>query len=220
MAEYLGRVGVVLLVGSLLSCGAFAEQARELADCDTALIVINLDSVTMGFAGSGPPFPEDWRTVNDRHVVEANVDLIREARGAGVLIVHLYGDYESSVEEGPPTFPEEIAPHDDILIGRPGRNLDVFLNTILLETLQSHGIRNLLFSGVNTGYCITRSAQMGVRLGFDVTVVADAHSGGTPTYAQTYNDYWPTKGIAVVSTCELDFTALCAPTESPESAEG
>ena len=119
------------------------------------------------------------------------------------------------------TFAEEIAPQEgDILIGRPGPSQNVFADTILLETLESRGVRNLIFSGLNTGYCIDRSSRWGARFGFDVTVVADAHSGGSPQYAQSYNGYWPTEGIAIVPISELNFTALCAPAESTEPAEG
>jgi nicotinamidase-related amidase len=216
-----GATAASLLVG-LLACGLFAEEPVQTESCRTALIAINLDLMTVGFAGTGAPFPADWRTVDDRHVVEANADLIPTARDAGVLIIYLYGSYER-LEEGQAlaTYAEEIAPQEgDILIGRPGPNLNVFTDTILLETLEARGIRNLLFSGLNTGYCINRSSQWGSRLGFDVTVVADAHSGGTPQYAQSYNEYWPTLGIAVVPISELDFTALCEPGEDIEPAEG
>ena len=219
MRDKLRRLAVVLLAVALLSCFASAEDADRPADCDTALIVINLDLITVGFAGTGAPFPEDWRTVDDRHVVEANADLIPAARDAGVLIIYLYGSYENLTEgEELAAFAEEISPQEgDVLIGRPGSNLSVFADTILSEVLEARGIRNLIFSGLNTGYCVNRSSQWGVRLGFDVTVVADAHSGGSPWYAQSYNEYWPTLGIAVVPILELDFAALCAPSETPDS---
>ena len=222
MVNRLSRYAAALLVASLMCCAAFAEEANEPADCDTALIAINLDVITVGFADTGAPFPEDWRTVDDRHVVEANADLIAAARDAGVLIIYLYGSYENLAEgEELATFAEEIAPQEgDILIGRPGANVNVFTDTILLETLEGRGIRNLIFSGLNTGYCVNRSSQWGVRLGFDVTVVADAHSGRSPQYAQSYNEYWPTLGIAVVPIFELDFAALCAPSEGPDSGSG
>ena len=221
MANCLRRYAAALLVISLMCYVAFAEEADGLADCDTALIAINLDIMTIDLAGSGAPFPEDWRTVDDRHVVEANADLIPAARDAGVLIIYLYGSYENLAEgEELATFAEEIAPQEgDILIGRPGPNLNVFSDTMLLETLEGRGIRKLIFSGLNTGYCVTRSSQWGARLGFDVTVVADAHSGGTPEYTQSYNEYWPTLGIAVVPILELGFPALSAPSEGPDSPD-
>jgi len=186
-----------------------------LASCQAALIVINLDEITVDLAGTGDPFPDDWRTADDRHVVQANVNLIAAARAAGVLIVYLYGDYKYLAEgEELATFDRTIAPREgDILIGRPGPNMNVFRDTILLETLESMGIRTLLFSGLNTGYCIKWSAREGLYLGFDVIVVADAHSGGEPDYAAAYNAYWPELGISVVPFAEIDLKALCAESE-------
>jgi nicotinamidase-related amidase len=193
--------------------GASADEAVQTESCVAALVVINLDSMTVGFAGTGDPFPEDWRTASDRHVVEANADLIPAARDAGLLIIYLYGSY-SYVPEGEEmdTYADEIAPQEgDIRIARPGSNVNVFTETILLETLQERGIERLLFSGLNTGYCINWSSQWGFRLGFDVTVVADAHSGGASSYAATYNDYWAGRGLRITPIDQLDFEALCAP---------
>jgi len=186
--------------------------------CDAALIIINLDQITVSFAGTGDPFPRDWRTADDHHVIAANAELIPAARDAGMLIIYLYGTY-AYLREGEElaTFAQGIAPQDgDILIGRPGGNLSVFLDTILLETLESRGMHTLVFSGLNTAYCIHSSARYGVRFGFDVTVVADAHSGGGPAIAQSYNGYWPSLGISVVSMADLDFAALCSTSETPE----
>ena len=201
---------LLLLLIASISLTNFALGAAEAASCDTALICINLDEMTVNFAGTGQPFPDEWRTADDRDVVEANADLIQAARTAGVVIIYLYGSY-SYLREGEVmmTFADEIEPQEgDILIARPGPNLSVFTDTILLETLESRGIRNLIFSGLNTAYCINRSARYGHRFGFDVTVVADAHSGGAPDIAQSYNDWWPSLGLSIVPMAELDF-ALC-----------
>jgi hypothetical protein len=174
-------VGALLLGTMCSSIAADGQESRA-----AALVVINLDRETVSFAGTGDPFPEEWRTVDDRHVVEANGDLIPQAREAGLLIVY-------------------------VLIARPGRNLNVFTLTPLLETLRARGIQRLLFSGLNTGFCVSTSSQWALRLGFEVTVVAGAHSGGTPEYAAGHNDYWPGLGIAVGGMDRLSFEVLCAP---------
>lgn len=222
MPTILKKAAVALLLLGLMAYGALAEDAVQTDSCRTALITINLDIMTVGFAGTGDPFPAEWRTADDRHIVAANAELIPAARQAGLLIIYLYGNY-SYLEEGEElaTFDESIAPQEgDLLIARPELSTDVFGRTILLEELQTRGIQSLILGGLNTGYCINRSAQKAARLGFDVTVVANAHSGGQSKHAQTYNDYWPTVGLAVVPFAELDFEALCAHPESPEDAEG
>lgn len=207
-----------VLATSALVLFSLAGIAEEIGPCDTALITINLDSMTVGFAGLGLPYPDDWRTVDDRHIVEANAELIPAAREAGVLVIYVYGDYPFSTEgHDPCTFAEEIAPEEgDILIGRPPTGTNVFLDTMLQEILEERGIRNVLFSGLNTAYCVDRSARMALRLGFDVTVVADAHSGGSPRRAESHNDWWATLGIDVMPIDDLDFAALCAPEAASE----
>ncbi|MFC2082675.1 isochorismatase family protein [Candidatus Bipolaricaulota bacterium] len=203
---------LLALLAVSISFAAFAQESTELTPCDTALISINLDEMTVGFAGTGQPFPEEWLTSAGRGVVEANGDLISTARDAGLLIIYLYGSYTYLAPgQVMMTFADEIAPQEgDILIGRPGPNLNVFTDTILLETLESRGIRNLIFSGLNTAYCISKSSRFGLSLGFDVTVVADTHSGGAPGIAKSYNEWWPSLGISIVPMAEIDFTALCA----------
>lgn len=215
---------MVILGGLLVGVpvwSSMAGQGIQTRSCVAALININLDTITVGFAGAGAPFPEDWRTVDNRHVIEANVELLEAARGAGILIIYLYGSYDRLAEgEVLAEYAEEIAPHDgDLLIGRPGPNQNVFTDTVLLQTLQERGIERLIFSGLNTGYCINQSSRWGLRLGFDVTVAADAHSGGTPEYARSYNEYWPTLGIHVIPSAELDFAALCTSSEPDEQGE-
>ena len=63
-------------------------------------------------------------------------------------------------------------------------------------------------TGVHTGYCVDRFSRIALTCDFDVTVVADAHSGGPPHFAQRYNDYWKSLGMDVVATAELDFAAF------------
>jgi hypothetical protein len=63
----------------ILIVGLTALSIRALATCQAALLVINLDGVTLNFAGTGDPYPEDWRTAGDRHVVDANAALIARA---------------------------------------------------------------------------------------------------------------------------------------------
>jgi nicotinamidase-related amidase len=199
---------VVLLI-LVMTVGAVVESETDVEPFAAALIVINLNSVTLDFAGTGTPFPDDWRTSGDEYIVDANVDLIREARNQGVLIIYLYGDYAGGGEGEMLAFPADVEPRaGDILIARPGPNLDVFLDTPLLEMLWTHGVQTLLFSGLNTRYCVDRSAMASMYYGFRTIVVADAHSGGAPTIASRYNDYWPVLGMEVVPSSALDFAEL------------
>lgn len=223
MTNFLKVLALALVVAGMVFTLQFDTRAAVLPDedpivldvCDAALIIMSLDTMTMSFAGTGSPYPDAWRTSADRDVVETNADLIASAREAGLLIIYFYGNYQY-LREGDElaAFADEIAPQDgDVVIERPFEGQDLYTDTVLLETLEAHDIQSLVFSGVNTGYWVNRPAQYGERMGFDVTIVADAHSGGLASYAQSYNDYWPTVGIAVVPFSEVDFVALCAVAE-------
>jgi nicotinamidase-related amidase len=196
----------------ILIVGLTALSTCALATCQAALLVINLDLVTLSFAGAGDPYPEDWRTADDRYVVDANAELIAAARAAGLLIVYLYGNYDYVPAEEMRTFPTQIAPQEgDLLIARPGPYQDVFRDTGLHEILRAHGIHWLIISGLNTAYCVKMSAYRADALGYEVIVAADAHSGGDPGLAEQYNTrFWPYYGTSVVPTAEIDFTGLCA----------
>lgn len=185
----------------------------------TALIVVNLDVSTIARAGTGAPFPEDWRTIDDRHVVEANANLITEARSAGLLIIYIHADTTRADGEALASFAKEIAPQDgDILIAQPDAGMNYFRDTILLETLESRGIRSLIFSGVHSGYCVDRNVRIAGSRDFDVTVAADAHSGGQPHVAERYNEYWESLGMNVALSSELDLTSLAATSAATTSS--
>ena len=183
-----------------------------LASCHAALLVINLDLATLSFAGTGDPYPSDWRTADDRYVVDANADLIAAAREAGFLIVYLYGEYDYVPDEQEKAFPAEIAPRpSDLVIARPGPYQNVFRDTGLDEILRARGINRLVISGLNTAYCVKVSAWYGNAFGYEVIVAADAHSGGEPSLAEQYNTrFWPYYDTTVTATAEIDFAALCA----------
>jgi len=185
------------------------------ATCHAALLVINLDLATLSFAGTGDPYPSDWRTADDRYVVDANADLVAAAREAGLLIVYLYGDYDYIPDEQERVFPAEIAPRpSDLLMARPGPYQNVFRDTGLHEILKARGVGRLVISGLNTAYCVKVSAWHGNALGYEVIVAADAHSGGDPTLAEQYNTrFWPYYNTTVIPTAEIDFAALCAECE-------
>jgi len=52
---------------------------------------------------------------------------------------------------------------------------DSFFETRLAEELQMDGIRHLIIVGGMTEYCVDTTCRRAVTLGYDVTLVADAH---------------------------------------------
>jgi nicotinamidase-related amidase len=67
-----------------------------------------------------------------------------------------------------------------------------FESTDLQVLLHSRGINSLVIAGMQTGYCIDATVRQASVLGFDVTVIADAHStyaSNDKTAAELINDY-------------------------------
>jgi len=185
-----------------------ASATSGSATCDAALVLINVNSTSLNFAGMGK-FPDAWRTCNDRDILAATVELLSAVRAAEIPIIYVYGNHQIYDEEENALFPVSIEPQEgDVLMARPDYVSDVVSDTDLLTTLDVLGVRELLIAGLHTGHEITRSARQAASLGYDVTVVADAHSGGEPAYASQYNDYWPSEGVSVQPMAELDFDAL------------
>lgn len=53
---------------------------------------------------------------------------------------------------------------------------DAFYQTTLLETVKSRSVKRLVVVGCTTDACIDMTCRAGVSLGFDVVLVADAHT--------------------------------------------
>jgi nicotinamidase-related amidase len=56
------------------------------------------------------------------------------------------------------------------------RTPDAFHNTGLNDTLKSLNIKKLIIVGLQTEYCIDTTCRRAYALGYDVTLVKDAHS--------------------------------------------
>jgi nicotinamidase-related amidase len=81
---------------------------------------------------------------------------------------------------GAETIPE-IKAYGDRIIELPGkRSFNAFSNTELQSTLQSHGVRRILFAGCVTSICVHASALHAFDLGYDVTMLSDCTSARTP----------------------------------------
>jgi nicotinamidase-related amidase len=111
--------------------------------------------------------------------VLANIrGLLGNARSSAVPVIFIQHD-------GPKGHPIEVnipawAIHPSIL---PQANepvirkkaSDSFFETGLAEELKAHGITNLIVAGAMTEYCVDTTCRRAVTLGYDVTLVSDAH---------------------------------------------
>lgn len=106
-------------------------------------------------------------------------DLATRARAAGVPVIYVQhcagaGD---SLHPGAPGWPihPAIAPVGDELVVHK-HHPDSFQDTILLHGLAARGIKHLIVAGIQTEYCVDTTCRRAYSLGYDVTLVQDAHS--------------------------------------------
>jgi nicotinamidase-related amidase len=137
---------------------------------DAALLVIDVQM--FGFGEDAPVYAGE-------SLVARIGDLIARAREAGVPVVYVqHCGAEGAIDEpGAPAW--EIHPAIAPAVGDPvvqKRHPDAFQETTLQQELGSRGIRRLVVVGMQTEYCIDTTCRRAYSLGYDVTLVEDAHS--------------------------------------------
>jgi len=106
-------------------------------------------------------------------------DLIARARAAEIPVIYIQhtGGRGHRLEPGTPGWPihPAIAPVDGELIVHK-HYPDSFQETNLHEELKARGIGRLIIAGIQTEYCVDTTCRRARSLGYDVTLVEDAHS--------------------------------------------
>ena len=136
-------------------------------DNQTALLVIDVQM--FGFDETNPVYESD-------QLISKIGTLIMQAREAGVPVVYVQ---HSEPEEivGTPTWEihPAIAPGaDEVIIQK--QHPDSFQDTNLQSGMESMGIKKLIIAGMQTEYCIDTTCRRAYSLGYNVTLIKDAHS--------------------------------------------
>ena len=77
------------------------------------------------------------------------------------------------------------------------------------------GVTTLLISGYASQGCVSATVAGAVKKGFEVIIIADGHSGGDGDFwAKKQNRIWAESGLQVIPSTEIDFAALCSPSNS------
>lgn len=173
----------------------------------TALLVIDVQNGVM-------------ETAHERESVLANiVTLVDRARAAGTEVVWV----QHSSDELPhgsqawEYVPELVRRDAEPLVHK--RYGDSFEDTELEEVLASRGIGSLVVAGAQTDACIRSTLHGALARGYDVALVADAHSTedlsayGAPAPGQVIahtNLYWkyqtaPGRTAGTLATAEVEF---------------
>jgi nicotinamidase-related amidase len=179
----------------------------------TALLVIDVQNGVMAGA-------------YDRDRVVGNIaTLVERARAAGVEVVWVQ-HHSDELPEGSDQWryvPELVRRDAEPLVHKAYG--DSFEDTDLEQVLAAHGIGRLVVAGAQTDACIRSTLHGAFTRGYDVTLVADAHTTedltayGAPAPEQVIahtNLYWgfqsaPGRTAGTVDTAEVDFGAVPTP---------
>lgn len=161
---------------------------------DIALVVI--DAQVNMFAAGESVFAGD-------EILRKLGELIARARAKGVPIVYVQNNGGESDPDRPGTpgwqiHPAVAAGPGDMVVQK--HTPDAFHETTLQDALDARQVRRLVVAGMQTDMCIDATCRRAHELGYDVTLVGDAHStfdGGGLTAAQIIAQYNKALGAVV-----------------------
>jgi nicotinamidase-related amidase len=169
---------------------------------DTALLVIDVQT---GLFDEGAYKADD---------LLANVNTLttqaRKARVPVIYVQHKADDPQDSLHPDNPghVIHPPIAPQPGELVVQK-TTPDSFHETILRQELEARGIQKLIIAGMQTDYCVNATTRRAVQLGYDVTLVSDAHTTGdgatTQQVIDDHNRDLEKEGAHLVTTDKVTF---------------
>jgi nicotinamidase-related amidase len=144
----------------------------------------------------------------------ANVgSLTSQARKANVPVIYIQHAATHPDDSLHPDNPGHaihppIAPHQGELVVKKSV-ASGFEDTNLRQELESRGIKNLVIAGMQTDECVNATTRSAVQLGYDVTLVSDAHTtgdnGSTQQIIDQYNKDLSGIGAHLLTTDKVRF---------------
>lgn len=132
----------------------------------TALLVID---VQVGLIeGPNPVYEAD-------SILERIAHLIAAARAAGTPVIYAQDKDVGGIGTPEWQIHPAVAPAAGDLVVRKAWS-DSFRETDLGDELRARGITQLVIVGMKTDFCVDMTSRRAVALGYDVTLVADAHT--------------------------------------------
>jgi len=192
--------------------GGTCAAAVQTPSCSTALLVIDVQHIWLG---RGIMLTTDGRVITDKIA-----EILPLARQAGVLVVFVKDVSErGNVPEYRLDMPVAIAPLEGDLVSEK-RVGDAFSYTGLHATLQDRGVTRVLISGLASHSCV-EATVWGARIrSYDIVILEDGHTGGQGgRIAREQNALWEGQDLEVISSAELDWSALCSVAASEEPAD-
>jgi nicotinamidase-related amidase len=136
----------------------------------TALLIIDVQ--VGNFDENSPVYSGD-------QLLSTIAGLINQARAVAMPVVYIQHCGPEGAIDQPGTPGWEIHPAIAPVAGEvivQKRHPDAFQDTGLQRELESMGIKKLIIAGLQTEYCIDITCRRAYSLGYEVTLVKDAHS--------------------------------------------
>lgn len=121
----------------------------------------------------------DFAVLDAPRILTTLKDLVARARKAGWLVVFVQNNGTDVDPDQPGTPGWQLHPDLKPLAGEPviqKWHNDSFQETPLGEELSARKIRRLVIAGMQTNWCINATTRRALELGYEVTLVRDAHS--------------------------------------------
>jgi nicotinamidase-related amidase len=169
---------------------------------DTALLVIDVQTGLI----------DEGAYQADNLLARVN-NLTERARGANVPVIYVQHNADDPQDSLHPDSPGHeivptVAPRQGELVVQK-TSPDSFQDTTLRQELEARGIQKLIITGMQTDYCVNATTRRAVQLGYDVTLVSDAHTTGDgPTTQQIIDDHnrdLGNEGVQLVTADKVNF---------------
>ena len=124
-------------------------------------------------------FAEDFPVFKANEILQTLITLIEQARASDTAVIFIRHNGDVGEPDEPNTPGWEIHPAlppfiNDIILDK--NTPDTFASTLLQKKLDEQGINSLIIAGMQTEMCVQATTLRALELGYQVTVVSDAHT--------------------------------------------
>jgi nicotinamidase-related amidase len=196
-------IASLALLGASASAQGLPPLAKTLNPAETALILVDFQYPFTSQDGNN--YRAVKKELDDKHLLERTVDLVKKARSLGILVVHITEGYTGDYRELDATNPggfhrgqilrqawktgtRETSYYEPLLPGAGDKDLflapriqtSAFGGTGLDQILRSRGIKNVAVAGFTTDVCVYATVTSAYDLGYHVYALRDAMAGYFP----------------------------------------
>lgn len=152
-------------------------------------------------------FVQKTPVYNEKNFLNNIVQIIKSSRDNGIPITYVQHANKGILKQGSEGW--KLHPSINPLPGEnivQKNNASAFNETNLHKLLEEKGIRQLIVLGMTTHGCVKATCNDALKIGYDVTLVKDAHSSYSKN-AEELIDKWNKKfsknGVKLINTSEI-----------------